>query len=83
MANESDLELHFSLNWEGKQFKFIFQEKEDFGKLSYFTALYRSVNYSPSYNGIKDENRNEIDVEDVESMDLVASPESNSSYLVV
>ena len=83
MANESEFELHFSLNWGEKQFKFNSQGKEDFRKLSYFTALYRSVNYFPSYNGIKDENRNEIDVEDVESMDLVASPESNSSYLVV
>ena len=44
LANESDFELHFSLNWEEKQFKFIFQEKEDFRKLSYFTALYRPAN---------------------------------------
>jgi len=62
LANESDLELHFSLNWEGKQFKSNFQEKEDFRTFSYFTALYRPANYSPSYNGIKDENRNEIEV---------------------
>tara|TARA_B100001750_G_C15233134_1_gene459145 strand:+ start:384 stop:569 length:186 start_codon:yes stop_codon:yes gene_type:complete len=47
---------------EAKQFKSNFQEKEDFRTFSHFTALYRPANYSPSYNGIKDENRNEIEV---------------------
>ena len=32
---------------------------------------------------MKHKNRNGIDVEDVESLDLLTSPESNSSYLVV
>ena len=38
---------------------------------------------TPSYNDMKHKNRNGIDVEDVESLDLVASPESNSSCLIV
>ena len=45
LANESDFELHFSLNWEEKQFKFIFQEKEDSGKLLYFAVLHRPANF--------------------------------------
>ena len=62
LANESNLELYFSLDWEEKQFKSIFQQKEDFRTFSYLTLPYRPANYSPSYNGIKDENRNEIEV---------------------
>jgi len=45
LANESDFELHFSLNWEEKQFKSIFQEKEDFRNLLYFAFLYRPANF--------------------------------------
>ena len=46
LANESDFVLHFSLNWEEKQFKSIFQEKEDSGNLLYFAVLHRPANYS-------------------------------------
>ena len=38
---------------------------------------------TPSYNDMKHKNRNGIDVEEAESLDLVTSPESNSSCLVV
>ena len=82
LANESDFELHFSLNWEEKQFKSIFQEKEDFRTFSYFTALI-DLQTTPSYNDMKHKNRNGIDVVDVESLDLVESPESNSRCLIV
>ena len=46
LANKSDFELHFLLNWEGKQSKFNSQEKEDSGKLLYFASLYRPVNFN-------------------------------------
>jgi len=38
---------------------------------------------TPSYNDMKHKNRNGIDVEDVESLDLLTSPESNSRCLIV
>ena len=82
MANESEFELHFSLNWEEKQFKSIFQEKEDFRTFSYFTALI-DLQTTPSYNDMKHKNSNGIEVEDVESLGLLTSPESNSRCLIV
>ena len=45
LANESDFELHFSLNWEEKQFKSIFQEKGDSRNLLYFALLHRPANF--------------------------------------
>ena len=45
LANESDFELHFSLNCFSSQFKSIFQEKEDFRNLLYFTVLHRPANF--------------------------------------
>ena len=44
LMNQS-LGFYVSLNWEEKQFKFIFQEKEDAGNLLHFASLYRPANF--------------------------------------
>ena len=84
LANESDFELHFSLNWEEKQFKSIFQEKEDSGSLLYFVFLYRSANFKAimtplqKWNWGREQVQDAFNVGETEYLDLVASSESNS-----
>ena len=60
----------------------FFKRKEILGIYSVLLSFI-DLQPSPSYNDMKHKNRNGINVEETESLDLVASPESNSRCLIV
>ena len=70
LANESDFELHFSFNWEEKQFKSIFQEKGDSGNLLCFAFLHIPANYSVILYTLSPITNYEIKLIDVNKMSL-------------
>ena len=65
-----NLELHFSLNWEEKQFKFNSQEKGDSGNLLCFSFLHIPANYSVILYTLSPVTNCEIKLIDVNKMSL-------------